>query len=113
MYCPHCGKEMSDDAVVCLGCGRALRTISVYQARTTNGKAIASMVLGLLWLWGVGSVIALALGYSSRRQIEQSSGTQEGAGFAVAGIVLGWIGLAGLVLFIVTLCTAVAPLSYT
>ena len=25
MYCPHCGKEVADDAVVCVGCGRSLQ----------------------------------------------------------------------------------------
>ena len=25
MYCPHCGKEVADDAAVCVGCGRSLR----------------------------------------------------------------------------------------
>ncbi len=113
MYCPHCGKETSADAVVCTGCGRALQALSGYQARTTNGKAIASMILGLLWLWGVGSIIALVLGYASRRQIAESNGSQEGSGLAVAGIVLGWVGVAGTLLFIVRLCTAVDSLTYT
>jgi hypothetical protein len=25
VYCPHCGKEIASDAVVCVGCGRALQ----------------------------------------------------------------------------------------
>ena len=55
---------------------------------STNGLAIASMVLGLT---GV-SIVALVLGYIARKQIRQSNGRQEGSGFATAGIVLGWIG---------------------
>ena len=67
----------------------------------TNGMAIASMVLGILWLYGIGAVLALIFGYSAKKQIDQSGGTQTGRGMAVAGIVLGWIGVAGTVLTII------------
>lgn len=59
----------------------------------TNGKAIASLVLGILWIWCIGSALALTLGYAARREIQQSRGAQGGAGIATAGIVLGWIGV--------------------
>jgi hypothetical protein len=50
-------------------------------------------VLGLIgWaLCGLGSVIAIVLGFIARNQIRQSSGTQTGTGMATAGIVLGFI----------------------
>ena len=55
---------------------------------STNGLAIASLVLGLTGI----SIVALVLGYIARKQIRQSNGRQDGSGFATAGIVLGWIG---------------------
>jgi hypothetical protein len=61
--------------------------------------AIASLVLGILWLYWVGSVLALVFGYVAKRQIDDSRGTQQGRGMAVAGIVLGWIGVGFLALF--------------
>ena len=65
-----------------------------YQAAPqTNGMAIASMVLGILWLYWIGSVLALVFGYIAKRQIDESQGTQTGRGMAIAGIVLGWIGI--------------------
>ena len=67
----------------------------------TNGLAIASMVLGILWLYWIGSVLALVFGYIARRQIRERG--ESGAGMAMAGIVLGWIGVAlffGLLFFI-------------
>lgn len=67
----------------------------------TNGMAIASMVLGILWLYWIGSVLALVFGYIARRQIQESRGNQGGAGMATAGIVLGWIGVGILSLFFV------------
>lgn len=69
--------------------------------QTTSGLAIASMVLGILWIYGIGSILALVFGYSSRRQIARSQGRQGGGGMAMAGIVLGWIGVAGMVLLVV------------
>jgi hypothetical protein len=68
---------------------------------TTNGLAIASMVLGILWLYWIGSILALVFGYIAKGQIDRSAGRQTGRGMAIAGIVLGWIGAAALVLIIV------------
>jgi hypothetical protein len=65
----------------------------VVQQKTTNGMAIASMVLGILWLYWIGSVLALIFGYAAKKQIAESRGTQGGEGMATAGIVLGWIGV--------------------
>jgi hypothetical protein len=78
-----------------------------YVAQQTNGLAIASMVLGILWIWGIGAILALVFGYRARRQIDQSGGRQGGRGMATAGVVLGWIGVAGAILIIV-LFTVVA-----
>jgi Domain of unknown function (DUF4190)/Protein of unknown function (DUF2510) len=63
----------------------------------SNGMAIASMVLGIVWLYWLGSVLALVFGYIALNQIKQSNGQQSGRGMAIAGIVLGWIGVAVLV----------------
>jgi hypothetical protein len=62
----------------------------------TNGMAIASMVLGILWLYWVGSILALVFGYLAKQQIKQRG--DAGGGMATAGIVLGWIGIGTLVL---------------
>ena len=59
---------------------------------STNRLAVASLVLGLVWLAGLASVPALVLGYRAKRAIARSGGTQRGRGMATAGIVLGWIG---------------------
>lgn len=72
-----------------------------YQVQSTNGMAIASMVLGILWLYWIGSVLALVFGYIARKQIDASGGAQGGRGMAIAGIVLGWIGVGFLVLAVV------------
>jgi hypothetical protein len=67
-----------------------------YGGAHTNGLALASLVLGLVgWiLCGIGSVVAVVLGYIARSQIKQAWGRQTGSGMAMAGIILGFIGLA-------------------
>jgi hypothetical protein len=59
----------------------------------TNGLAIAGMVLGILWLYWIGSVLALIFGYVAKGQIDASNGQQSGRGMAIAAIVLGWVGV--------------------
>ena len=67
-------------------------------ARRTNGLAIASMVLGILWIYWIGSILALVFGYVARKQIRERGET--GGGMATAGIVLGWVGVGFLLLFL-------------
>jgi hypothetical protein len=59
--------------------------------RRTNGLAIASMVLGILWIYWIGSILALVFGYIARGQIRERG--EAGDGMAIAGIVLGWVGV--------------------
>jgi Domain of unknown function (DUF4190) len=66
----------------------------VAPVRDTNGSAVASVLLAVLWLAGVGSLLALVFGYRARREIKNSAGSQKGSGLATAGIILGWIGIA-------------------
>jgi len=65
----------------------------------TNGMAIASMVLGILWIYWIGSILALIFGYIARNQIRERG--EAGNGMAIAGIVLGWVGVGFLVITIV------------
>ncbi|MCJ7756095.1 MAG: DUF4190 domain-containing protein [Thermoanaerobaculales bacterium] len=59
----------------------------------TSGLAIASLILGILFLYGIGSILALVFGYRARNDIDNSTGSLQGRGMATAGIVLGWIGI--------------------
>jgi hypothetical protein len=74
--------------------------------RGTNGMAIASLVLGILWLCFVGSILALIFGYVALRQIDERN--EDGRGMAIAGIVLGWVGVGVLALYVVLAIVGVA-----
>ena len=70
----------------------------------TNGLAVASMVLGIVGIVVVpliGSILALVFGYQAHGQIRDSHGRQSGGGYATAGIVLGWVGIALGILMII------------
>jgi hypothetical protein len=79
----------------------------------TNGKAIASLVLGIVWLCSLGSILALIFGYMAKNEIDESGGTQGGRGLAIAGIVLGWIGVGALLLFLLLWALGAATLDIT
>jgi hypothetical protein len=67
---------------------------------TTNGLAIASLVAGFLWLGWFGSILAVIFGHMALGQIKRSGGRETGSGFAVAGLVLGYMGVATLLWFL-------------
>jgi hypothetical protein len=64
------------------------------------------MVLGILWLGGLGAILALVFGLISKGQINKSAGTESGRGMAIAGIILGAIGIVGAVIFFVVIVVA-------
>ncbi len=78
----------------------------------TNGFAIASLVLGIVWIDWVGSVLALVFGYIAKGQIDRSGGQQSGRGMAIAGIVLGWVGIAILALVILVFALGSSSSNY-
>ena len=74
----------------------------------TNGLAIAGMVLGILWLYWIGSILALVFGYVAKGQIDRSDGAQSGRGMAITAIVLGWIGIGTVVVMLILLSAGAA-----
>src|SRR3954447_17900098 len=52
-------------------------TVYVVQSRN-NGLAIASMVLGIVWLYWVGSILAVIFGHIALSQIKKSGDAQRG-----------------------------------
>ncbi len=61
------------------------------QNQTTNGLSTASLVLGIVWITGLGSLLAIIFGHIAHRQIKENG--QRGRGMATAGLILGYLGL--------------------
>jgi hypothetical protein len=75
---------------------RLTAPVFVRPARRVNPLAIASIVVGVLWMWWLGSFAAVVMGHVALRQIEQSGGTQTGRTAALAGLGIGYFGLTAL-----------------
>lgn len=67
----------------------------------TNGLAIAALVCGVcqVFLWFLAAIPAVVLGHMARKQIRQTG--EQGDGMALAGMILGYIGVALTVLFVI------------
>lgn len=66
-------------------------------APATSGWAIASFVCaiaGFVGIPGIGNLLGVIFGFIALSEIERSQGRVEGHGMAVAGIALGFAGLA-------------------
>ena len=77
----------------------------------TNGLAIASLVFGIaqMMLWPLPSIPAVVLGHVARHQIRRTG--EQGAGLALAGLVLGWVGVGFAVLAAIAALVVVAATS--
>lgn len=55
--------------------------------------AVASLVLSVMWLAGIGSVFGIVLGFVDLRKVHGGSNLTRGSRPAIAGIIIGIIGL--------------------
>ncbi|OKH97309.1 hypothetical protein A6A06_32560 [Streptomyces sp. CB02923] len=69
----------------------------------TNGSATGALICGVLTpvTWGLTSIPAVILGHKARAEIRRTG--ERGDGQAVAGMILGWLGISGWVLFFIFL----------
>ena len=77
----------------------------VIPAPPTNGLAIGSMVCGIaeIFTLGFAAIPAVILGHLARGQIKRTG--ERGDGMAIAGLVLGYLGLAGWLLVILAIAS--------
>jgi len=70
-------------------------------ATPTSGMAIASLILGILWIGGLGSILAVIFGHIARKEIREGRASAQGGGLALAGIIMGWVGIVALIAYII------------
>ena len=86
----------------------AERATAVTPVAKTNGLAIASLACGLaLFVFGpLTAIPAIVFGHVARHQIKRTG--EQGAGLALAGLILGWATvILGIVLIVVGLAMSV------
>jgi len=73
---------------------------------TTNGMAVASLISGFVWFGWLGSIMAVIFGHVALGQISRSGGRESGRGMAIAGLVLGYIGISTLLFTIIVIAAS-------
>ena len=79
-----------------------------YGGPKTNGLAIAALVCGVVQFFGfwlLGTMPAIVLGHMARKQIRQRN--EQGAGMALAGLILGYVGLALTVVVVIIIIVVI------
>jgi len=125
MLCTQCAQPVPEGATLCPTCGRqtALTQYSVgglpplppttsgpVAPEKTSGLAIASLIFGLLFLFFPLSIVAIVFGHISLSQIKKSAGRLGGKGLAIAGLVLGYLGIAMIPLILIIAAIAIPNL---
>jgi hypothetical protein len=83
-----------------------------FSGQQTNGLAIAALVCGIcqVFFWFLTGVPAVVLGHIARRQIRQTG--EAGDGMALAGLILGYAGLALTALFVIIIVAVATTVSH-
>jgi Domain of unknown function (DUF4190) len=97
--CTNCRGNLADFVETCPYCGVAQPVAQgglpqgVWQQPTQSNKAIASLVCGVLFMCAPASVAAIILGHLALVDIKRTAGRMAGRGMAIAGLVLGYVGI--------------------
>ena len=105
--CTNCRGNLADFVAVCPYCGVSQpipqSAVGPKWAATpqNSNKAIASLVCGVLFLCAPASIAAIILGHLALVDIKRSAGRMAGQGLAIAGLVMGYVGVGLTTLYIV------------
>jgi len=121
MFCSLCAADNPNDGRFCVKCGAVLQgqrgmappapgfdaPAARYTGPTeTSGKAIASLICGIVLFVFPSAIAAIILGHLSLSDIRRAGGRLTGSGLATTGLVLGYMGVA--VIPIVLIVAAIA-----
>jgi type IV pilus assembly protein PilA len=109
MFCALCAADNPNDGRFCNKCGAVLQgqramgppgeafggSGTPYAGATeTSGKAIGSLICGLLFFLFPSAIAAIILGHFSLSDARKAGGRLTGQGIATTGLVLGYMGVA-------------------
>lgn len=119
-FCAACGNSLTADDKFCRVCGRAasagtavtpaVGTATPPASAETSGKAILSLICGLLFFIPFLFIVAIVLGHLALSEIRKSAGRLKGEGIAIAGLVLGYVGIVGIPLILIVAAIAIPNL---
>ena len=118
-FCMRCGSSIDDQDQFCRKCGAqasalaapasAMLTVPAGPAQT-SGKAIASLIFGLLFFVPFAFVAAVILGHLGLSEIRKSAGRLKGDGLAIAGLVLGYMWVVSIPIILIIAAIAIPNL---
>lgn len=102
--CPRCSASVQPGVSFCPSCGTSLASAaapsSPYAAQPapipytgpqqTSGKAIGSLICGLLFFIPLCFIVAVVLGHLALSDIKKSAGRLKGQGLAITGLIFGY-----------------------
>ncbi|MFZ0731986.1 MAG: DUF4190 domain-containing protein [Candidatus Sulfotelmatobacter sp.] len=117
-FCMGCGNHLSPEDKFCRVCGRPASSETAAEAATTlpatpgetSGKAIVSLISGLFFFVFPLAILAIIFGHLSLSEIRKSAGRLKGEGVAIAGLVLGYAGLAAIPVILIVAAIAIPNL---
>src|SRR5579863_8117071 len=119
-FCAACGNSLGAEDKFCRVCGRSNAATALASPGTapmtpgtpgeTSGKAIASLICGLLFFIPFAFIGAIAFGHLALSEIRKSAGRLTGEGIAIAGLILGYIWIAGIPIVLIMAAIAIPNL---
>lgn len=119
-FCPACGSSMTAEDRFCRVCGTAVSGTSPASSiggppasvapPTTSGKAVVSLVSGLLFFIPLAFLVAIVFGHIALSEIKKSAGRLKGEGMAIAGLILGYMWIAGIPIILIIAAIAIPNL---
>lgn len=116
MFCALCGADNPNDGHFCSKCGALLQgqrplapPVPAFDGPAPqyigpsemSGKAIGSLICGILFFFFPVAIVAIVLGHLSLSEIRQAGGRLTGRGLAIAGLVLGYAGISFIPILII------------
>jgi type IV pilus assembly protein PilA len=118
LICPKCGAAAADNSQFCSNCGNAFLPGHFAPQQPvapslgppqTSGKAIASLVCGIINFFPF-FIVAIVLGHISRSEIRKSAGRLTGDGIALAGLILRYMGVVAIPIILIIAAIAIPNL---
>ena len=105
-FCPRCGAQLPP-AGAPIPASTNLPFAGTTAVPTTSGLAIVSLLCGILFFIFPSAVAAIIFGHISRSDIRRSGGRKTGAGMALAGLILGYVGVAIIPIILIVAAIAI------
>lgn len=118
-FCMRCGNSIDDQDQFCRKCGAQASALAAPASvnptipagpAQTSGKAIASLVCGLLFFVPFAFVAAVIFGHLGLSEIRKSAGRLKADGLAIAGLVLGYMWVVSIPIILIIAAIAIPNL---